>query len=68
MIRLTTKSYRRFKMYKAQYKSKSPYESWTTLGSFGNEQSAIAAALNRKQKGALLVRVVDKKGAVVYSN
>jgi hypothetical protein len=55
-------------MYKAQYKSKSPYESWTTLGSFGNEQSAIAAALNRKQKGALLVRVVDKKGAVVYSN
>lgn len=55
-------------MYKAQFKSKSPYESWTTIGSFGNEQSAIAAALNRKQKGALLVRVVDKKGAVVYSN
>jgi hypothetical protein len=55
-------------MYKAQFKSKSPYESWTTIGSFGNEQGAIAAALNRKQKGALLVRVVDKNGAVVYSS
>ncbi len=55
-------------MYKAQFKSKSPFESWTTVGHFGNEQGAIAAALAKKSKGALLVRVVDKNGAVVYSS
>jgi len=55
-------------MYKAQFKTKSPYESWTTIGNFGNEQAAIAAALARKSKGALLVRVVVKNGAVIYSS
>ena len=54
-------------MYKAQFKSKSPYESWTTLGTYGTEQAAIAAALQKKSKGAILVRVTDKNGAVVYS-
>lgn len=55
-------------MYKAQFKNNSPYEAWTTLGHYGNEQGAIAAALARKTKGALLVRVVDKNGAVIYSS
>ena len=55
-------------MYKAQFKTKSPYESWTTICTFGNEQGAVAAALARKSKGALLVRVVDKNGAVIYSS
>jgi hypothetical protein len=55
-------------MFKAQFKSKSPFESWTTLGTFGSETQAVSAALNKKKSGALLVRVVDKKGAVVYSN
>lgn len=55
-------------MYKAQFKNKSPYESWTTIGHYGTEESAISAALSRKAKGAILVRVVDKKGSVVYSN
>lgn len=55
-------------MFKAQFKSKSPFESWTTLGTFGSESQAVSAALNKKKKGALLVRVVDKKGSVVYSN
>jgi len=54
-------------MYKTQFKPKSPYESWQTLGSYGTEQAAIAAALVKKNKGALLVRVLDKKGSVVYS-
>lgn len=54
-------------MYKAHYKSKSPYESWTSLGSYSTEQAAIAAAMRKKQQGAILVRVTDKKGAVVYS-
>ncbi len=55
-------------MYKAQFKNKSPYESWTTIGSYGTEAAAIQAALNRKNMGALLVRVTDKKGAVIYSS
>jgi hypothetical protein len=54
-------------MYKAQFKTKSPYESWTTLGTFGSEAAAISAALQKKNKGALLVRVVDKSNSVVYS-
>jgi hypothetical protein len=55
-------------MYKAQFKSKSPFESWTSIGTFGTEAAAISAALQKKQKGAILVRVVDNKGAVVYSS
>ena len=55
-------------MFKAQFKSKSPYESWTTLGTFGTEASAISAALAKKQKGAVMVRVTDKNGGIVYSS
>lgn len=55
-------------MYKAQFKRNSPYESWTTIGHYGNEQSAVSAALQYKNKGVLLVRVIDKNGAVIYSN
>jgi hypothetical protein len=54
-------------MYKAQFKSKSPYESWTTLGSYGSEAQAISAAIAKKNRGALLIRVVDKKGSIVYT-
>jgi hypothetical protein len=54
-------------MYKAQFKSKSPYESWTTLGTYGTENAAISAALSKKNAGAVLVRVTDKNGGVVYS-
>jgi hypothetical protein len=54
-------------MYKAQFKSKSPYESWTSLGSFGTEAQAISAALRKKTQGAIMVRVTDKKGGVVYA-
>lgn len=54
-------------MYKAQFKTKSPYESWTTLGTFGTEAAAISAVIQKKNKGAILVRVVDKSNGVVYS-
>ena len=54
-------------MYKAQFKNRSPYEAWTTIGSYGTEEAAISAALSKKNAGAVLVRVTDKKGSVVYS-
>lgn len=55
-------------MYKAQYKRNSPYESWTAIGTYSSEQAAVSAALQYKRKGVLLVRVTDRKGAVIYSN
>lgn len=55
-------------MYKAQYKRNSPYESWTSIGTYSSEQAAVSAALQYKRKGVLLVRVTDRKGAVIYSN
>jgi hypothetical protein len=54
-------------MYRAQFKSRSPYESWQTIGSYGTESQAIVSALAKKRAGALLVRVIDKKGSVVYT-
>jgi hypothetical protein len=54
-------------MYKAQFKRHSPYESWTTIGHYGNEESAMSAALSYKNKGMLMVRVTDKNGAVVFT-
>jgi len=54
-------------MYKAQFKNSSPYESWTSIGSYGTEEAAISAALSKKRSGAILVRVTDSKGGIVYS-
>ena len=54
-------------MYKAQYKARSPYDSWITIGSYGTEAQAISTALSKKNKGAILVRVLDKQNRVIYS-
>jgi hypothetical protein len=53
-------------MYKAQYKSRSPYEPWNVLGTYSNEANAIASAMQRKRRGALIVRVTNKDGSIVY--
>jgi hypothetical protein len=55
-------------MYKAQYKTHNPFESWSTLGTYSSEQAAISAALTKKNHGAIMVRVTDKSGSVVYSS
>ena len=54
-------------MFKAQYKSRSVSEIWSTIGLYRAESSAINAALSKKNAGALLVRVIKKDGSVVYS-
>jgi hypothetical protein len=58
-------------MYKAQYKANSAYEVWTNIGTYGSESEAMNVAMNvamkKKNSGALMVRVVDKNGSVVYS-
>jgi len=54
-------------MFKAQYKQKSPFESWKNIGSFTTEQQAMNSALSKKNAGAVMVRVTDKKGGILYT-
>jgi hypothetical protein len=54
-------------MYKAQYKAKNAFEVWANIGSYASESQAISMAQNKKAKGALMVRVIDSKGSVIYS-
>jgi hypothetical protein len=54
-------------MFKVQFKAKSPYGSWQTLGNYGTESQAIAAAIAKKRAGAILVKVTDKKNSIVYT-
>lgn len=54
-------------MYKAQYKTNNAYESWSTVGSYGSEAEAINSAQKKKNAGALMVRVVNSSGAVIFS-
>lgn len=55
-------------MFKSQFKKNSPYEKWTTIGAYGNEAQAISTALAKKNAGAILVRVVDKKNRIVFTS
>lgn len=54
-------------MFKAQFKTRTPFEKWSTVGSYGTEAQAVSAALTKKRGGAVMVRVIDKKGSVVYT-
>jgi Zn-dependent membrane protease YugP len=54
-------------MFKAQFKTRTPFEKWTNIGSYGTESQAISAAMMKKRNGAVMVRVVNKSGAVVYT-
>jgi len=54
-------------MFKAQFKKNTPYESWTTYGTYGSEAQAVSAALQKKRAGVIMVRVIDKNGSTVYS-
>ena len=61
------RSYLIYNMYKAQFKKNSPYGAWQTIGSYGTENQAMASAIRKKTAGAIMVRVTDKKGSVVYT-
>lgn len=54
-------------MFKAQYKLRVVSERWSVIGVYGQESTAISAALSKKNAGAILVRVIKKDGSVVYS-
>jgi|LauGreDrversion4_2_1035121.scaffolds.fasta_scaffold3652655_1 hypothetical protein len=55
-------------MFKTQFKTKGPFEAWQTAGNYGTEAQAIQMALQKKNQGAILVRVTNKSGAVIYSS
>ena len=54
-------------MFKTQFKKNSPFETWSTVGSYSSETQAISAAIRKKNAGAVMVRVTDRKGGVVYT-
>ncbi len=53
-------------MYKTQFKKHSPYESWTTYGSYSSEAQAVNAAISKKNGGSIMVRVINKQKSIVY--
>jgi hypothetical protein len=54
-------------MFKAQFKARTPFEKWTNIGVYSAEAQAINSALLKKRRGAVMVRVINKSGAVVYT-
>ena len=54
-------------MYKTQFKKNTPFEAWSTAGTYAGESQAISSAMRKKQAGAIVVRVIDQNNAVVYS-
>jgi hypothetical protein len=53
-------------MYRVQFKSKSPVESWTTHGTYGTESEATINATKKKSSGALMVRVLNKFDELIF--
>ncbi len=49
-----------------QFKSKNPFESWTTLGRYSAEGEATINAARKKAAGALMVRVLNKSQHVIF--
>lgn len=53
--------------YKAQHKTNNAYSSWITIGSYGDFNNALNAALQKKKLGSIAVRILNSKMSVVYS-
>ncbi len=54
-------------MFKVQFKAVNPGNAWAGYGSFGNQSTALQAAARISSK-YFMVRVVDDKGSLVWSN
>lgn len=53
-------------MWKVQYKPNNASQVWQTMGSYGNEQSALGQA-SRIAGKHFMVRVVDPDGNTVFT-
>ena len=54
-------------MFKAQYKRNSASGPWITISTARTENQALRLAMQKKDAGALMVRVIDKNGNTVFS-
>jgi len=54
-------------MFKVQYKSLNANQAWSTLGSYGSENSALNNA-GRIAGKKFMTKVVDPKGNVIWSH
>lgn len=54
-------------MYKVQYKSSNVNQAWSTVGSYGSEQSALSNT-SRVASKYFMVRVIDPNGSTIWSN
>lgn len=53
-------------MWRVLYKISNASQAWNTLGSYGSENSALAAAA-RVADRYLMVRVIDPQGSTLWS-
>lgn len=53
-------------MYKVRYKSHNASQAWSTLGSYGNEASALQNA-SRVAGKYFMVQVLDRNGNTIWS-
>jgi hypothetical protein len=53
-------------MYKVRFKLKNAFQSWTTLGSYGSEASALSSA-GRVSEKYYMVQVIGPGGGVIWS-
>jgi len=53
-------------MFRVLYKSKNAASAWSTFGSYGSENSALAAA-ERIADRYFMVRVIDPEGSTIWS-
>lgn len=53
--------------YRAQHKTNNAYSAWITIGSYGDFNNALNAALQKKKLGSIAVRILDSKMSIVYS-
>lgn len=53
-------------MYHVKFKSHNAMQVWQTLGSYGNEQSALSNAARVVEK-YFMIQVTDSKGNVIWS-
>jgi|TARA_B110000444_G_C18694670_1_gene525963 hypothetical protein len=53
-------------MFRVQFRRHSPFEAWTTYGTYGTEATAVNAAISKKNAGAIMVKVTNKKKETIY--
>lgn len=54
--------------YRTIYKMSNPYTAWISAGTYSELNNALSMALRKKRMGAVVVRIEDGNGMIVYSS